>query len=350
MRIALLACVFLWAACARNVRQDLATSTDGKMTGAKPLVLEEGAVTDSGIVTYPGGDRVDWKKVEIPDAKQGALDIKLTWTTPRPGLKLGFDVFDRWNAQVASSKRIAKGSRQATIGNARGTYFIRVYAVGRGDAGRYKLGVEFDEHAIAKDPYADVNGPPRLADLPDVTQSLPCDLYKFDFQNPACHDQCPKVNPPANWQGCSKVCTVTPADAGIPACAASMECPPGGDRRVAKCTKSAFKPCDPRNIDPSNPRCDDFQFPMVASRITKKSVIGNEVEIIVMIGADSHIDLTWSAVVLQGDTDRPISGGAIRITRVDSDKIVGRVKLTPQQVEQNVHVRIAPPPIPKRQR
>ena len=121
-------------------------------------------------------------------------------------------------------------------------------------------------------------------------------------------------------------------------------------QRSAKCTRIAFKPCDPKNLDPSNPRCEDFQFPTVASRITKKSVIGNEVEIIVMVGSDSHIDLTWSAVVLQGETDRPLSGGAIRITRVDPDKIVGRVRLTPQQVEQNVRVRIAPPPTPKRQR
>jgi hypothetical protein len=346
MRIAIAVCI-VSSACARNVPQDKATSRDGKIKGAKELHLENGAATDTGIVTYPGGDRVDWKKIELPEKKRGALEIKLTWTTPRPNLKLAFDVFDAWNAQVAVSKKSARRTRVASIANATGTYFIRVYAVGRGDAGRYKLGVEFDgrEQPVYDPTKIEVMEPPKLVDLPPVVETKACDIDKFDFKNPDCEDKCPRVNAPANWPGCAKVCTVSPPDPAIPACAESMPCPPGGDIRVKRCTKKDFPPCpDPKRPDPRNKNCLEFEFAPVPTRIGRKFVVGDEVEVVIMAGSASNIDATWTAVVLQGNTEKPLPGGKIRILRVDSNVTIGRVKLTPQQIEQNLRVRVTPPP------
>ena len=85
MRVAITACLLV-CACAHNVRQDKATSDDGKIKGAKPIELEKGAAEVRDIVTYPGGDRVDWKKIELPEKQRGSLDILLSWVTPRPGL------------------------------------------------------------------------------------------------------------------------------------------------------------------------------------------------------------------------------------------------------------------------
>ncbi|MBA2541609.1 MAG: hypothetical protein H0V17_18340 [Deltaproteobacteria bacterium] len=350
MRIAFAACLVL-CACAHNVPQDKATTADGRIKGAKPIVLENGAATATGVVTYPGGDRVDWKKIELPEKHRGELDIKLTWSTPRPGLKLTFDVFDAWNAQVAVAKRTTKLSREASVKDARGTYFIRVYAVGRGDAGRYKLGIEFDGRERVPLPPIEVNEPPKLPDLPVVVEVKQCDLYKFDPSNPDCEDKCPVVTSqaPPNWKGCAKVCTVSPPDAAIPACAKTMACPPGGDVRVASCRKEDFRPCpDFKNPDPTNLNCLDHQWAPVAARIGKKTVIGGEVEITIMAGAKSNIDNTWTAIVLQGDTGKPLAGGAIKILRIDDNTIIGRVRLTAQQVEANLQVLVTPPPKPKR--
>ena len=104
----------LWvAACANNVPQDRATGPDGKAKGAVPIALEEGEGRVRGIVTYPGGDRVDWKLIELPDGKRGKLDLQMSWTTPRPGLSVAFDVFDQWNVPVveASSNKRSRESR-----------------------------------------------------------------------------------------------------------------------------------------------------------------------------------------------------------------------------------------------
>src|SRR5690242_17200769 len=94
--------------CARNIGQDAKTSADGKIKGAKAIALDNGEGRAQGIVTYPGGDRADWKMVELPEKKKGQLEIKLSWTPPRPGLQLAFDVFDEFNTPVISSKKLNK--------------------------------------------------------------------------------------------------------------------------------------------------------------------------------------------------------------------------------------------------
>src|SRR6185436_14047115 len=117
--------------CAHNVGQEANSGNDGKQKGAKTIVLENGEGKSSGIVTYPGGDRSDWKLIELPDKQRGTLEIKLAWTPPRPGLQLAFDVFDEYNQPIASSaktsKKRAKGrTRSATVEGAKGKYFVRV--------------------------------------------------------------------------------------------------------------------------------------------------------------------------------------------------------------------------------
>src|SRR3954464_10604911 len=127
----LIGCVILASSCAHNVPQDASTGSDGKKRSAKPITLENGEGKSSGIVTYPGGDRVDWKLVELPDKQRGTLELKLAWATPRPGLQLAFDVFDEWGAPVVQSaktskKRSAARIRTAAVQGAKGKYFIRV--------------------------------------------------------------------------------------------------------------------------------------------------------------------------------------------------------------------------------
>src|SRR5689334_1213816 len=72
------------AGCAHRVKQDEATGPDGVAAGAIPIVLEEearsdpkAAVTYRGqardVVSYPAGDRVDWKVLELPAQQRGTL-------------------------------------------------------------------------------------------------------------------------------------------------------------------------------------------------------------------------------------------------------------------------------------
>ena len=66
--------ILLVLSCAHNVPQDKATGTDGRNKGAKPLTFDNGEAKATGIVTYPGGDRVDWK---LPQRRRIILERHL---------------------------------------------------------------------------------------------------------------------------------------------------------------------------------------------------------------------------------------------------------------------------------
>ncbi|MGE0867665.1 MAG: hypothetical protein AB7P03_03825 [Kofleriaceae bacterium] len=324
--------------CAHTVRQDKATGSDGKIKGAKPLILENGEVKASGIVTYPGGDRVDWRLVEVPPEQRGTMYVTLRWTPPRPGLQLKLDVFDEWNTPVAIAKRVTARSRRAKVENAKGKYFVRVYAARRGDAGKYKLTVEVkDDGNLAIDPSKlNIPDPPKLAAVPEP--EIPCDETTFEVKNPACKTVCPTTGAPPGWPGCAGKCP-TPPDAGIPACQATMPCPNPPDRRVKACKR--FPKCDFENPDPGNPNCD--QRPPVIARVLKNEIQGGEVVITIASGSSAGVQKDWHGVVLRGDTATPLAGGDITITRVDKGFTIGKVKLTIDQIKENPRVKLTAP-------
>jgi hypothetical protein len=334
--------------CAHNVPQDSATGDDGKEKGAKPITLDNGEGKALGIVTYPGGDRVDWKMVALPEKQIGTLDLQLTWTPPRPGLQLAFDVFDEWNGPVTqsakTSKKRSKGRiRMATVENARGKYFVRIYAVGRGDAGKYRLTASFKEgSAHSVDPSTlSIADPPKLAAVPDAEKD--CDEFSFDPKNPACKTVCPPSGAPPGWPACKDKCPAVP-DVNIPACLAIMECPNPADRRVKKCTAAKFPRCaDPANPDPANPNCDNIKIPPAVGKIIAKTIQGSEVIITIAAGSTQGVQPNWGGVVLRGTSDDPLAGGTVTVVRVDKGVTVGKVKLTSDQLSQNPRVRLSAP-------
>ena len=309
------------AGCARNIAQDKATAGDGKVKGAKTMTLENGEARSSGIVTYPGGDRVDWKVIELPEKRRGTMDLKLTWTPPRPGLQLAFDVFDEWNTPLASSKKTSKKRsagriRTASLLGARGKYFIRVYAVGRGDAGKYRLTVEFKETVagVMFDPLKlEIADPPKLAAVPEI--EVGCDEFTFDPKVPACKMICPATNPPANWPACKGRCPIPPT-VDEPACWATMPCPKGQpDERIKACKPRDWPQCpDKKNPDESNPNCRVKAAPVVG-RIIGKEVQGGDLIIRVGIGSDQGVGKGWGGTVIKGPevTDKAVPGGEVYV-------------------------------------
>lgn len=340
----------LLASCANNVPQDKTTGPDGKIKGAKEMVLDNGEAKATGIVTYPGGDRVDWKLIQLPEKKRGTLEIKLQWTPPRPGLQLAFDVFDEWNELLASSskktgKKKAHGrTRSATLENARGKYFVRVYAVGRGDAGKYRLDVDFKETLTgpAFDPLKlEIPDPPKLAAVPDYVE--PCDDTNFDIKKAECKNYCPATGAPPNWPPCKGKCP-DPPTVDIKSCLDIMPCPRPPDMRVRACKPADFPPCPSKqNPDPNNPNCLVPADPIPA-RITKREQFGNEVRVTIGIGSNQGVGKGWRAVFISGPdvNSKPVSGGEITIDSVDKNRTYGRTKLTQTQVDANPNVKLMP--------
>ncbi|HWU87887.1 MAG TPA: hypothetical protein VN253_11460 [Kofleriaceae bacterium] len=337
------------SSCASNVPQDKMTGSDGKVKGAKAMVLENGEAKATGIVTYPGGDRIDWKLIEIPEKKRGTLEVKLQWTPPRPGLQLAFDVFDEWNDLIISSskktgKKARGRNRSAVVENAKGKYFLRVYAVGRGDAGKYKLSAEFKETAAG--PIADwskleIPDPPKLAAVPEHVE--PCDDLNFDPKKPECKQFCPQSGAPPNWPACDGKCPKPPS-IEVEACWKTMPCPNPPDARVKACKPSNWPPCpDKKNPDQNNPNCLVPADPVVG-RVISRDVQGGELVLRIGAGSDQGISTAWRAAVVAGPdvSDKAVPGGEVKIVRVDKQRIVGKTKLTAGQIDATPYVKFTP--------
>jgi hypothetical protein len=333
--------VGLLAACAHNVPQDSATGADGRIKGARPIRLENGEGIARGIVTYPGGDRVDWKSIELPTGKQGTLDLRMTYTTPRPGLRVAFDVFDQYEAPALPAVlHHHKRSREATIDHAKGTYFVRVFAPTRGDAGAYKLVATFHEDpAPIELGSLQIPDPPKLAAVPPPT--VPCD--KFDSSNTACADQCPD-DAPATWKGCAHTCR-TP-DVNNAVCRQTMTCPTPPDMRVADCMIAPqihWQPCaDFGNPDPTNPLCAPSYIKPIEAHILGVEQQGVNAVITIDVGTNGKIDASWHVHVLRGNTDDILVGGEAKLLRVDKTHAIAKLKLTVDQVSGNQRVRLTP--------
>jgi hypothetical protein len=328
--------------CPRNISGDLATGEDGKQKGAKPIVLENGEGKASGIVTYPGGDRADWKSIELPKDKRGTLDLKLSWQSPRPGLQLSFEVFDEFNYPIAAPGRSRRGkTRKAQVEDAHGTYFIRIYAQQRGDAGKYKLTATYSEKTagpIFDAAALDLPDPPSLASLPEAI--VPCDEFTFDQKNPQCRMVCPTTVPaPPNWPGCAGKCP-NPPSIDIPKCWETMPCPAPMDRRVKSCK---FPKCAADNIDPANPNCDNFKLPPVYGTVLRTEASGDGARIVVSAGSDKGVKPKWIGEVLKGDTETPLEGGRFNVASVRNRECVGTVTLTPDTLKANPRVRLSAP-------
>jgi hypothetical protein len=298
----------LCAACANNVPQDRSTGPDGKLAGAKEVTLEEGIADDRGIVTYPGGDRIDWKKITLPEKARGKLDLQMTYTTPRPDLKLSFDVFDQWHVPVKQAVSGRGRNKSMTIDNAKGTYFIRVYAPRRGDAGNYRLTASFVplESGV---PAAsiEVADPPRLPAVPDPA---PTSCPTYDPSNPICKNECAPGSPPNHKPCLSSAPTPTP--------------PPTPPIVVEK--PVVLKP--------------------VIARIMKSEVAPDgSIQIIIGAGSETGVGKDWkTGSLLRGETQAKLPGANLTIIRVDKRTTSAKLRLgiTSDVINANSNVILEP--------
>ncbi len=286
--------VVLCVACANNVPADRSTGPDGKPKGAKEVVLEDGVGKQRDIVTYPGGDRVDWKKITLPEKAKGKLDLTMTYTTPRPDLKVAFDVFDQWYRPIKQTAAGRGRAKSVSIDRANGTYFVRVYAPRRTDAASYVLEASFHadppppDGGMEKVPVAD---PPRLPQIPEADPQC---LVAYDKSNPECAKTCAPGSPPKH-KACEK---------------------PGDPVPVPVVTEPVPPPPPPAK-------------PVIA-RIVNKEMQGDGTIIVTLgAGSDHGIGKEWTkGSLLKGDTKDPkakFANGGITVLQVD--KRTTRVRL-----------------------
>jgi len=332
--------------CPHNVNQDVASGPDAKITGAKTLKIAQSSVKESGIVTYPGGDRVDWKAIELPSGKHGRLDVTLTYSTPRPGLKVSFDVYDKFRMRVDEQHvayKTEKHTRTASLVDVSDKVFVRVYAPKRGDAGKYQLTASFVEAEAPID--LSKLALPAPPPLPEVDK--PCTPDTWARGKKGCEDICPTTQPPhSHIAACEKTCDgrndpeikscadTMPCDGRndprIKSCAAVMACPSPADSRIAACNKPLTPP------------------PPVYGDIVYNSISGNDTILTITATTDQKIATGWKGTIVAKGSDTPLDKGDFVVERVEEHRnapttIRARVHLRPDGFRGNLRVRIQGP-------
>jgi hypothetical protein len=287
--LALVMTAALAAGCAKNVPQDSNSGKDQRAKGAKTIKLEDGEGRVRDIVTYPGGDRVDWKMVQLPEGEMGRLDIQATFKGARPGMDVAFNVYDEWFDRVGQAKP-GKDKKRVKIQNARGKYYVEVYAPRRSDAVKYSLRVRFKKNEPLKqladaDLLAQIDDPPALPSIPQVAV--------------------PDPNAPGPGVG------------------------PG------------IGPVGPQpDPDPVETRPT---VSSVAAKVVKVQVAtGGGVIVTLNRGSNAGVDRGWSGNVLQGSGNSFLDGGEFKIIKVTKGESVAKIKLTLDQVKANPRVLLTP--------
>jgi hypothetical protein len=277
----------LLAGCPRNVDGDAHSGKDVRFKGAKKIKLEDNeGQSRTDIVTYPGGDRVDWKVFEIPEGQSGTIRVTLRWRPPRPGLDLAFDVFDQYFHRIGRAKPSAgagKRSKKVTIADAEpGKYYVQVYAPRRTDAGTYRVQVHFkpggDAPAVAAAP-SDIPDPPTLPALPEAAEVV---------------DSSGGAGP-------------TP-------------------------------PVDPVEVGPAAPTAQ----PVKARVVRYVLSTGGSVAVTVDRGKNSGVETGWKGQILNA-SGRAVEGGEFVVQKVTGAESIGKVSLSVDQVKANKRVLLSPP-------
>ena len=167
--------VLLLVGCAPHWNPTAHVGHDGTAEGARVVsVLRDGEVvraTTKGVITYRGGDRIDWLVFELPaldDCREYDARIVVTLKTPRPGLGVAMKVITATDEHRAAARK--KKRRELRFTSAPGVVSVAIYAPGADDAAEYTLELE----AVP----ADVRGCP--AEIPEST-----DLVRPSAELPA---------------------------------------------------------------------------------------------------------------------------------------------------------------------
>ena len=325
----------LGAGCQTMVKAGAKTGKDGRAKGAKKIKMEEGEGVARDIVTYPGGDRTDWKVFEVK--QPGDVEIALKWKPARPGQDLAMNVFDenfKVKARVKPAKEInknAKPRKSAELANLdAGKYYIQIYASTRDAAGDYTVNVSWrPPRAVVVNPElvkADIPNPPKLPRLPGVTpEQASKDACAADPK------KCPPCGP-GQQPGTPPTCQVLPVCMGTPpgdppTCVEPPTCPPGVPPGTNGCIAA------PVVVKP------------VPAHIIQKNISGNDIIIILDKGTNLGVAKGQTGTVLIGRTLRPVNGGTFTITSVSEDEAQAKIrKLTLDELGENENVLINPPP------
>lgn len=284
--------------CLTNVPQNKNSGKDYRSKGARTIELENGQGRTRDIVTYPGGDRVDWKVFEVPEGSQGDMTIRLRWRPARPGMRVGISVYDQWYDRLERIKGTNKRSKRLKIRNLKpGKYYIQIFAPKRMDAGRYRLSLNFRERKPPKVPTiaelaGQIGDPPVLPAVIEPVVKTPEQIAAEEAEAQRLRDE------------------QTAAD----------QIKADEDAKMAELNK-----------------------PVYARVRRTQSSGGGGVIITINVGSNKGIAREWVGTLLNGKTRNPLPDGDFKIIRVTARESIAKVRLAVDQVKANPRVKLRRP-------
>jgi hypothetical protein len=331
-----LAAFSLLAGCVSNIKQDAHSGPDGRAKGASIIKLDDdGEGSSKGIVTYPGGDRVDWKVFEIQ--KPGDVEIALKWVSPRPNLDLSMNILDD-TFHVVKRLAPADGSKQRKSAELPklqpGKYYVQVYASTRGDAGEYEVDVKWTEARATVAPIVNaepIPNPPRLPAVPGVVAAK---------DGGGGGNGIPEGQPGSKSNPCQTGQACPPNAFFI-----NMLCPEAGGMPQGT-------PCPPKPV--INPACPEAG-PLLpetpcpqkarAAKIIERQISGSETVVTLDKGSQQGIGKGWTGIVYVGKTGtKLLKGSEFTIFKVTEDESYGKIRLPIDTLGENFRVELKSPP------
>ncbi len=290
--------------CPKNIGQHTHSGKDYLSKDANPLELENGEGSARDIVTYPGGDRVDWRVISLPKGQVGTLRLRVKWRPARPGMDIAFNVYDEYFANVAKAKpgNARRRNKKASVRNASGKYYLQVYAPKRSDAAEYLVDVRFDRgnSAGTKQLIAKIADPPNLPMVPKANTQPGAQGGNGTM---------PGAGQPGQGQNGSQG---NGQNGGM-----GNDGQQGNGEVVAK-------------------------GPLLARVINVQVAHNGGVIVKMSRGRSSGVRVGWKGSVLSGRTRKRVEGGSFTVIRVTRNESVAKIKLSVDQIKQNRRVLLSP--------
>ena len=343
--VVVLACAFGLSGCCTSVTcANKKSGSDGVRIGAKKL---KAGLVDNDSVSSPKGDRDDWKVIEV--ANPGKLSVQLHWD--RPKARLSLVVFDVMGAKIQEGRRSGSADQRSVIAvEEPGPYYIRVRAKTRKDESTYALRVLYKE---------DQTGPLCVdCTIGDrkcfgTDQYLICTELKEGCTAWSNAVKCPESAPCSGGKcsGCQNACETgqrrCAGSDGFEICrqnnngcfswSASQLCGRGKSCKDGRCKRrrTGKKP-----KKPAKPAAKPKLF--AKARIISVYRSRGRWKLHIELGEDAA-SIRPGAVgqVLQGGSGKGVSGGQIKITKVNGRFAVAVTKLEKLGKNRWVRIRLA---------
>jgi hypothetical protein len=357
----LLAAAFLLSGCCTSDECLDSRSTADRDRVTAPRIKLDLVYNDS--VSSEKRDRTDWKYVML--TKPGKLTVQLHWDNGKALLEL--EIFDVMGVKVQEGRVWGTGGLRAVVAvEEPGPYYIRVRAAGKSDESQYAVRVSFQPQGGPQVCHPCKPLDRKCLDTGAVivcekmgpgcnawNRVLPCPKG-VTCRNGIC-DPCSAPCPERATRCVSatefQVCSTQPGGA-CPTWGPSQSCPPRQQCREDRCVKPTKGPLCPAKGCPEGTVCNRATGqcvkaaappPPPPSTATRCRIISiykyrGVWTLHLECGEGSPVKAGHVGTVLEGQTNKPLPGGEIKVIRVSGRFAIANTSL--QQLGLNRWVRI----------